>query len=69
MGHFSIYVIHVYVCLDKFRYDDLFEENEQKYRQCRRMILNENDDDDSYECCGNEDDDLYEYCRNDEESK
>ena len=35
-----------FVCSDVFKYDDKYEENEEKYKEIRKTILDEENDDD-----------------------
>jgi pre-mRNA-splicing factor CWC22 len=44
--------------LDVFKYDDQFQENEDKYKEIRKTILDESsDDDDESSSSGSDDDD------------
>jgi pre-mRNA-splicing factor CWC22 len=45
MGRFSINLIDVYPFLDVFQFDEQYEKNERKYKQIRKIILDETSDD------------------------
>ena len=50
--------IYCFRCLDVFKYDDQFEENENKYKEIRKTILDESsDDEDGSSSSGSDDDD------------
>ena len=43
--------------LDVFKYDDQFQENEEKYKEIRKTILDESSDDDAESSSSDSDDD------------
>ena len=51
---FFIYSFH---CLDVFKYDDQYEENENKYKEIRKTILDESSDDEDGSSSSGSDDD------------
>jgi pre-mRNA-splicing factor CWC22 len=49
--------IYSFHCLDVFKYDDQYEENENKYKEIRKTILDESSDDEDGSSSSKSDDD------------
>ena len=49
------------MCLDVFKYDEQYEENEAKYKEIRKTILDESSDDEDASSSGSSDSDEEEY--------
>jgi hypothetical protein len=50
--------LSLFFCLDAFKYDEQYEENERKYKKIHKIILDENSNDEykSSENCSSSDD-------------